>query len=671
MDTPASVLPLIKKWVLACILFLFPLFFLPFTQEYFATSKFYLLGFGALFLLILSTGEFILSKKLVWQKRSFDNAVILFLTAVALSTVIASPNKIQALLNPTFGLVSVLSLSVLYFYYSRHSISSAFVYTSSLVLSLITIIFFFQPFAKVTLPPVLQFLKNPFFTPTGTLFDAMIFLGFVSVYAYIMITKQKKQTGTPILPVVTFVINLVAISMLLFQLLKNGFFTTLTPTAQSWYAGVEVLKQPISALFGVGVDNYSAMFTRIKDFAYNQSAYWQIGSFTISRSTLLHVLTETGLFGFIGLLLLLISLVRSALLHNSTRSSVLLFGFVVFLVIVFPPSYMVFFLLFISLAGAASLTSKQHHSTDQPGQEGFSHLDLSSLLPLYLGTIVLSFALVVGAGYLLGRAYASEISFKKSIDGVARNNVKEVYENMRNAIILNPAIEKYRANFADVNLIIANNIASKATATKDNPNPQALTEQERQTVSQAIQAAIEESKATVALNSQKAENWVTLARIYRNILGVAQGADAWTTSSYQRAIVLDPQNPTYRIDLGGVLYGLKNYDEALKLFEQAVSLKPDFPNAHYNLAWTAFQKQDYKRAALEMQNVVALLDSKKQEGDYKKAQKDLEEFKKMLPPEESASQEAQTQPQELAIPTPPQEISPKIELPKTASPEAQ
>ena len=186
-----------------------------------------------------------------------------------------------------------------------------------------------------------------------------------------------------------------------------------------------------------------------------------------------------------------------------------------------------------------------------------------------------------------------------------------------------------------------------------------------------IQAAIEESKAPVALNGQKAENWVTLARIYRNILGVAQGADSWTVSSYQRAIVLDPQNPSYRIDLGGVLYGLKNYEEALKLFEQAVSIKPDLANAHYNLAWSSYQKQDYQRAAAEMQNVISLLDPKKQDADYKKAQQDLAEFKKMIPAAENqATQEAVQTPNELTIPTPAQEISPKIELPNTASPEA-
>ena len=661
MNNTVSLFPIIKKTVLSALVFLFPLIFLPITQEYFITAKLYVMGFGSLLLITLSACELMLSKKFVWQKKQSDNIVLLFLSAVAISTLISSPNKIQALLNPTFGLVSLFSLMVLYFYLSRHIIPTAVMYVSSILLSVISILFFFQPFAKTALPSVLQFLKNPVFSPTGNLFDAVVFLGFICINAYAAIMKEKKSLALSVLPISSLIIGLIALSFLLFQLVKTSFFTSLTPVSQSWYSAVEVLKQPLTALFGIGVDNYSAMFTRVKDYLYNQSIFWQASSFAVSRSTFLHIITETGLLGGISFSLVLLSLYKAVTKHTHAANNLLIVGYLILMALLFPPSFMLFFLIFVTLG---MVTSHENHNTP-------SHLDLSSLLPLYIGALILTFGFVIGSGYVLGRSYASEISFKKSLDGIARNNINDVYYNMRQAIILNPSIEKYRSNFADVNLLIANNIASKATPTEKNPKPPALTEQERQTISQAIQAAIEESKATVALNSQKAENWITLARIYRNILGVAQGADSWVISAYQRAIILDPQNPTYRIDLGGVLYGLKKYEEAFALFEQAVGIKPNLTNAHYNLAWSSFQKQDYQKAAAEMQNVISLLDPKNQNADYQKAQKELEEFKKMLPATENqATEEAVQQPTELAIPTPAQEIDPKIELPKTASPEA-
>jgi tetratricopeptide (TPR) repeat protein len=134
---------------------------------------------------------------------------------------------------------------------------------------------------------------------------------------------------------------------------------------------------------------------------------------------------------------------------------------------------------------------------------------------------------------------------------------------------------------------------------------------------------------------------------------------------------LDPQNPIYRLNLGGVFYSLNNWDEASNLFTQAVGLKSDWPNAYYNLAWASYQKGAYQQAVNAMQNTISLLDPKTSKTDYEKASKELEEFKKKLPPaEEEATQGAQTKPSQLTLPTPQPTIEPKIKLPKEASPEA-
>ena len=249
---------------------------------------------------------------------------------------------------------------------------------------------------------------------------------------------------------------------------------------------------------------------------------------------------------------------------------------------------------------------------------------LYSLPLLLIGLLVASF-------YLLARAYLAEFYFKKSL---AVKNVKEIYDYQRLAIITNPFIERFRLSFSQTNLLIANSLAIKVNTPEVEPNlhdntsgVNELSAQDRQTISKAIQAAIEEAKAAVRLNEKRAANWENLAMVYRHLLNTADGADAWAISSYQRAIVLDPQNPKYRLDLGGVYYTLKNYDQAQRLFEQAASLKPDWPNAHYNLAWALFQKEDYQRAISEMQTVLSLLDKQKDKADYEKAKKDLKEFK--------------------------------------------
>ncbi|EKD64684.1 MAG: hypothetical protein ACD_50C00325G0003, partial [uncultured bacterium] len=67
-------------------------------------ERLYLLGFGVLLLLLISTIRILISKKISWQKNPFDGLIILFITSMTISTLFSSPNKIQALLNPNFGL---------------------------------------------------------------------------------------------------------------------------------------------------------------------------------------------------------------------------------------------------------------------------------------------------------------------------------------------------------------------------------------------------------------------------------------------------------------------------------------------------------------------------------------------------------------------------------------
>lgn len=673
MDQEVSLLKQLKSLVLYLIVFLLPLFFLPFTQEFFATNKMYFLFFGSLLLLTLATFEFLLTKKLVWEKKPFDNTMILFFFTAVISVVVSSPNKVQAILNPNFGILTLFSYLIVYFFLSRekqNNIKYTLVYISAIITSLVTVFYFFNPLKNVALPAALQFLKNPNFSLQGNLLETVLFLGFATVLAFSQIFAKHIISKNKALPLTALTLGLVGLAFNIFSFVKTSNLLILPPYNLSWYSAVETLKQPVSALFGVGLDNFSSMFTRVKDAGYNASSLWQVGSFNVSSSTVLHIFTEMGVVGLIAFGLILLQLLKQgfdAYKHKETKYEMLPILYLVIIAIFLPPSLTFFYLLLL-------MVSHQNNH-----ENNAFILPTDKILPLYAAVLILSFLFIGVAGYFVGRTYAAEVYFKRSLDGFTQNNVKIVYDNMRTATIMNPYIERFRSNFSQTNLLIANNIASKAqpkTAAVEEQSGKtaavnSLSDQDRQTISQALQAAIEEAKATVTLNPQKAVNWENLANIYRNIINVAQGADSWTVSAYQRAIILDPQNPAYRVALGGVLFSLKNYDEASKLFEQAVVIKPDWANSYYNLAWASFQKQDYQRAALAMQSTISLLDPKKDEADYKRASADLEEFKKKLPKTEEATSEAATKPSKLSVPTPAvQSLEPKIKLPKEASPEA-
>lgn len=689
---------LVNNIIYLLVIFLFPLFFLPFTQDFFITNKFYLLTVSSLLLLLFSVIRFIITQKITWKKTPFDVGLFLLILTMGLSLIISSPNRVQALINQNFGLVMILSLIILYYYSLQIQVvdsknklvnflgkitplqAASF---SGIVLSIITLFLFFNPLKSISLPQSLAFLKNPGLTPLGNQLDLALFLGFFLILQIAKIIIQQppekslRAAISQIFSVLSTLSILIALAVSVYAILKPTNQPAqlpnllLPPYRLSWYTAVEILKNPITALFGVGIDNFSAIFTRVKDAGYNLSNLWQINSFVVGRSAILHVFTEIGIFGLVALGILLVKALReiSALKAANQSTTLLYLGFLYLVIwfIFFSPSLTLFFLFFLMLTLIAknSLASNTHEQTAE--EPNYFSLELS-YQALDVGIVIVAFILFIASGYLIGRTYTAEVYFKKSLDGLLDNNLVELYKNQRQAIILNKYIERYRINFSQVNYLIAKNIIA-------DKKKEELSNENKKQIIEAVQAAITEAKATVNLNQQKAANWANLADIYRNIVNVIQGADVWTVSAYQRAIIADPQNPNYRFNLGSFYYSLGNYDEALRLFEQSVAVKPDWSNAYYNLAWAAYQKKDYQRAVNEMQNVLNTIDKKQFQKDYEKAQTDLEEFKKKMSEnsKETSKTQIETTSPQLNLPTPPNAtFTPRIRLPKEneASPEA-
>ena len=143
----------------------------------------------------------------------------------------------------------------------------------------------------------------------------------------------------------------------------------------------------------------------------------------------------------------------------------------------------------------------------------------------------------------------------------------------------------------------------------------------------AQQIALIEANNAVNLNPQKASNWENLAVIARNLTSVFEDAQKKSIGAYEKAILLDPQNPQYRFSLGTLYYTAGDFTEAIRSFEHAVVLKTDWANAHYNLAWALYQNKDSEKAIKELEASISLLDKKKDKSDLAKAQKDLEMMK--------------------------------------------
>ncbi len=616
-----------------------PFFFLPITANFYDFNKQVLLFITTSALLLVWATKIATERKFTWRSNVFDLPMIVFWIGNLASFLFVSTNRVEALMHPIgFGTVTVLT--VLYFVYSNvldargKSLSRTALLVSGVLLAAGSGYQFLEVAKTLPLP---DYLKNPAWTPTGSLLTTAAYCIIIAPIALLRLFRsfnRKNHIQTVLHGIITLII-VGGIGITSFQL-ATTLKPIILPFWAGWSIGAETLKQ--NPLVGVGVENFEMAFSQGKPLALNAGNLWNI-RFGISSNMYLHIFTTLGMLGLLGFIWLYLSVI--ALLRSKKNSDIetivpLLLSSTGFILL--PPSFL---LLFVFVLLIALTSNKEEHK----------ELTLTKAF-VFIPPILAAIMVLIG-GYGVARAYAAEVAFKQSLDAVGQNNGVGAYNAQIKAIKYNPYRESYRTTYSRTNLALATSLAAK----KD------LTDAERSTVSQLIQQSIREAKNAVVLNRTKVTSWENLANIYREIMGIAQGADQWATESFRQAVALDPSNPNLRVSFGGVLFALKEYDEAAKQFEIAAQLKPDYANAFYNLAAAYREKGDFAKAAMAMERVVALVPP--DSNDSTKAKEELDQLKAKVEqskPATTGTPETLTAPQK-----PPATLNKPIVLPTPAA----
>ena len=639
MQNKINILNNTISWGFVALAFLTPLFFLPITTNFYDFNKNAFLVLITAILLIAWVAKMILTKEVRFKWTAFGLPVLALSTAFLLSVVFTHSNKFEAILSPgTTG--TIIALTLLYFLITNNIKEQSArrivqgLIASGTLLALIAI-YQFIGLGEAFIPANtgLDWLRQKTFTPAG---GSLVLATYLVVILPLAISSFLKK-GKSLAGFFSTLIILGGLSLTVYQL-----FTVvkpiLLPQTTGWAIAIETFKT--SPLWGVGPANFLSAFTMAKPIAFNMSDYWGIW-FGVSSNWYFHLLTTIGVVGLIAFLFLVWRVVKTTKYDaKSTLSFSLLISLALFALL--PANFLLLTTLFFLLALLA---------VQLPAKE---YTEESRLLPWTIFLPVLAFSLI--AVYFYGRNYLAEFYFKKSIDAIALNQGGQAYNAQIQAIRLNPNQDDYRLAYSQTNFALANAIAAKTD----------LTDQDRQDISTLIQQAIQEAKAAVAVNPQNVRNWQNLAMLYRQLINFANGADSWAVAAYQQAIALDPTNPNLRISLGGIYYALGNWDEATKSFEQAVFLKSDFANAHYNLAAALREKGDFTRATQEMTAVLSLVPQ--DSDDYQKASSELDALKKKLA--EEAEKTGKKPSETLNQPEPlPAGIKPPLDLPAEVQPE--
>lgn len=95
-----------------------------------------------------------------------------------------------------------------------------------------------------------------------------------------------------------------------------------------------------------------------------------------------------------------------------------------------------------------------------------------------------------------------------------------------------------------------------------------------------------------------------LANIYRELIGIATNAEEWAEKYYQEAINLEPKNPLFYIEIGKIKARLKKFDEARQNFDKALALAPHLPFAKIQIALLLEQEGRQAEAISEFEKLV-------------------------------------------------------------------
>ena len=584
-----------------------------------------LIGFATLVVLYYS------SASNIDKSSTIKAAVYSFLLASSISSLVA----ILGYYNTPLRLFDNVM-----FTFSGSINSALFVASLGTALSLIMMFGEKNQFVKMSLTVVALTNFSLLLVLNNVVSWVLLLTGLLAV-AYMVPVEQIKQSKLNLYVAAGFIISLVLLAALPATnkvVINNNFPREINlDVTGSWIVTSSSLRD--FPILGSGPSTFNLNYTRYKPIYLNNGNEWSL-RFDKPFNELFNVMSTMGILGTAALVFLGIAVIKLAFKIKNmnmdrseegniaeTLSAGLIITLVSFLVTY---AYSInAFALFLFSALLVSKIKMFNKETDlvkhvvlsfTSVSEEVSLSSLSAVKKEYFHYVISApvFALAIAGFLLTYRTYAAEVYMKQALVAAQKNNGNTTYQMMAKAINTNPRKDVYHNLYAQVNIALANSVASKAN----------LSDTDKQTLQSLVSQAIRSSRiSTEMLNPLNPVNWEVRASVYKALIGAAENSEQWTINAYNTAIQLDPTNPKLRLDLGGVYYAKKDYLTAANLFRQATTLKPNYANAYYNFAEALYNLKDYKNAKTSFEAALSLVE--KGSADYKKVAEELNILKEL------------------------------------------
>lgn len=595
--------------ITAITLLFSPLIFWTYTPNFFSTPKELLVITATTILMVLMGLNFFKEKKLSLPSFSFSLPLIIFVMSL-LGSLISNPEgRPEAISSKASTLIFLVIFAFILNIIKTSELvkkTTTIIIASGIILSLHSLL----SLTFLSKSPYLPiYMQNLNFTLTGSYTTTLILI----IISAVLIVPRLKSASSNLKVLYygglfTTLIATIAIISLMFP--DRALSPNLLPFSASWSIALDALKSLRTLLFGVGLSNYTLLYTSVKPLAINSTSLWS----ALPQSASSELLTLIPTAGITTSLALFFIMIKTALSSNNTP----LFGAALIAAIapiIVPGSLPLYLTLFV-------LYSLSHpHKPTEISLQPPHHLSLTLFLIL----------IALGLGYSPLKSIYSESLMRKAQLSLESGDTQKVYDLHLQTLKLSPNITNYHLSFADINFRLASSLSQKPD----------LTDSDREMITRLIQQSIESGKSAIVLRPNDSRSWLTVAKIYQNLINVAEGADNFALETFSRALSLDRANPSLHLEFATLLSQIADTQQsseatqslmnrAIAQMQTAIQLKPNYGNAYYNLSKLYEKTNDTQRAIIALESALNYLEPGS--SDYSKVISELETLKnKPLP----------------------------------------
>lgn len=333
-------------------------------------------------------------------------------------------------------------------------------------------------------------------------------------------------------------------------------------------AGFDIAMQSIKErpLFGSGPGTFAYNFSKFKSPDFSSTSLWNV-VFNKSSSKFLNNLATTGVIGFLAILVFLIYPVFLGikfLVKNNSEDPILLAGLSTVLAgqivafFLYNSNFVLDFLYFFTIAAIICFVSKNK----------IEHVLKPSSLITLTATLIFTLIFIFGIGLLIlsGQKYLAEVNYYKALVAYQSNQEAEGLKKLESAVKLNFRSDLYLRQLSQAYLL---SLQQELKNAGQNPNDETKTR-----IQTLLSNSINAGKAAADANPQNVNNWLLLGYVYQNLIGIANDAQKWAISAYDSALKLDPNNPYVFYSLGFVYDQMNQKSKAIEQFEKVQQLSP-------------------------------------------------------------------------------------------------